>query len=55
MQSGEKIVEDVNTAKLKVKQSKLLEGSLSDLEKSNIEEGLCALGFKIGFNYIEYL
>jgi len=55
MQSGEKIVEDVNAAKLKVKQLKLLKGSFSDLEKSNAEEGLRALGFKIGFNHIEYL
>jgi len=55
MQSGKQIVEDVNAVKLKVKQSKLLEGSPSNLEKSNIEEGLRALGFKIGFYYIEYL
>jgi len=40
-------VENVNVAKLKVKQLKLLEGSPSDLEKSNVEEGLRALGFKI--------
>ena len=47
-------MEDINAAKLKVKQLKLLEGSPSDLEKSNIEEGLYALGFKIWFNRIEY-
>ena len=47
-------MEDVNVVKLKVKQLKLLEGSPSNLEKSNIEEGLRALGFKIGFNCIEY-
>jgi len=47
-------MEDVNVVKLKVKQLKLLEGSPSNLEKSNIEEGLRALGFKIGFNRIEY-
>ena len=41
-------------AKLRVKQSKLLEGSPSDLGKSNLEEGLYALGFKIGFYYIEH-
>ena len=33
MQSGEQIVENVNAAKLKIKQSKLLKGSPSDLEK----------------------
>jgi len=54
MQSGEKIVEDVNVAKLKVKQLKLLEGFFNNLEKSNVKEGLHVLGFKIGFNYIEY-
>jgi len=48
-------MKDVNVAKLKVKQSKLLEESLSDLEKNNVEEGLYALGFKIKFYYIEYL
>jgi len=47
-------MEDVNAVKLKVKQLKLLEGSLSDLEKSNIEKGLRTLGFKIGFYYIEH-
>ena len=47
-------MEDVNAVKLKVKQLKLLKGSFSDLEKSNIEESLRALGFKIGFYYIEY-
>lgn len=35
--------------KLRVKQLKLLEGYPSDLEKSNVEEGMCALGFKMGF------
>jgi len=47
-------VKDINVVKLKVKQLKLLEGSPSDLKKSNIEKGLYALGFEIGFNYIEY-
>lgn len=41
-------------AKLKVKQSKLLKGSPSDLKKSNTEKGLHTLGFKIGFNRVEY-
>ena len=54
MQGREQIVEDVNAAKLKVKQSKLLEGSPSDLEKSNAEEGLRALGFEMGFNRVEH-
>ena len=48
-------MEDVNAAKLKIKQLKLLEESLSDLKESNIEEGLHALGFKMGFYCIEYL
>jgi len=48
-------VKDVNVVKLKVKQLKLLEKSLSDLKKNNVEEGLCALGFKIGFYHMEYL
>jgi len=48
-------VEDINVVKLKVKQLKLLEGFFNDLEKSNAEKGLCALGFEIGFNCMEYL
>ena len=54
MQGGKQIVEDVNVAKLRVKQSKLLEGSPSDLGKSNLEEGLRALGFEIGFYRVEH-
>ena len=54
MKGGKQIVEDVNAAKLKVKQSKLLEGSPSDLEKSNVEEGLRALGFEMGFYHMEH-
>lgn len=54
MQGGKQIVEDVNAAKLKVKQSKLLEGSPSDLEKSNAEEGLRVLGFKMDFNSVKH-
>jgi len=48
-------VKDVNAAKLKVKQLKLLEESPSDLEKNNVEKGLYTLGFKIGFYHVEYL
>ena len=48
-------MKDVNVAKLKVKQLKLLEEFLSDLEKNNIEEGLCTLDFKIEFYRVEYL
>jgi len=55
MQGGKQIIEDINTAKLKVKQLKLLEGSPSDLEKSNIKKGLRILGFKIDFNNIKHL
>ena len=55
MQSGEQIVEDVNVAKLKVKQLKLLKGSFNNLEKSNVQKDLRALGFKMGFYYIKHL
>jgi len=48
-------MEDKNAAKLKVKQLKLLEGSSSNLEKSNIEKGLRVLGFKIDFNSVKHL
>jgi len=47
-------VEDINAAKLKVKQLKLLEGSPSDLEKSNVKKGLRILGFKMDFNSIKH-
>jgi len=46
-------VKNINIVKLKVKQLKLLKES--PIEKSNIEEGLYALGFKIGFYYVEHL